>query len=168
MAEISSPKISNKGVSIRKIRQLKVDLTPMVDLGFILITFFVFTTSMSQPTSMKVIFPDDRTPDSSKVANEKTFNVVLGKGMFGYYNGDSIAALQKTSSLLLIREVMRKKRSSIAAIFGDPRELVVLIKPCPESSYQQVVDILDEMTISGITRHILMEPNQKERNFMAQ
>lgn len=53
----------------------RIDLTPLVDLGFLLITFFVFTATLSNPTAMTTILPAD-SKDSSKVAESGAVSLV--------------------------------------------------------------------------------------------
>src|SRR5687767_14659418 len=77
-----------KGPGVKKAKKLstRVDMTPMVDLGFLLITFFIFTTTMSTPTTMDLIMPEDK--DEEKVTEVKqsgSLTILLGKGDQVYY-----------------------------------------------------------------------------------
>src|SRR6476646_10558495 len=108
MAEIQTSETGKKkGVRRSKKLSTKVDLTPMVDLGFLLITFFVFTTSISKATVMKLNMPDD-SPDSMVTAEGKTLNVLLAAdNIVYYYYGDSINNMHSTNfSSQGLREVI--------------------------------------------------------------
>lgn len=156
MGEINVASKGDRKNPSRKKLSTRVDLTPMVDLGFLLITFFIFTTSMNEPKSMKLNLPSDQ--DSSKTAEGKTLNVLLGKNdKLWYYYGKASDQMSSTNYSIGVRELIRQKREYVKATYGKD-ELVVLIKPTTFSSYKNVVDILDEMVINGVTRYVLMEP----------
>lgn len=162
MAELdtSSGGSHKKGPGVKKSKKLstRVDLTPMVDLGFLLITFFIFTTTMSQATAMKLILPKDadNPEDQSKAKQSGVITILLGKdNHVFYYEGelDVTASNFKSSSFHDIREVLIKKKYSVAQL----KDFVVIIKPSDECTYKNVVDILDEMTINVCTRYALVD-----------
>jgi biopolymer transport protein ExbD len=186
-----------KGPGVKKAKKLstRVDLTPMVDLGFLLITFFIFTTTMSQPTAMKLNLPKDvdKPEEMNKSKESGTITFLLGKdNHVFYYEGqlkvDATNNNFKSSSFNgenSVRDLLiKKKREVIAAHRHDANcekirqeyaashpkasaetiknscldmDLVVVIKPNEESTYKNLVDILDEMSINIISRYALVD-----------
>ena len=78
-----------KGPGVKKAKKLstRVDMTPMVDLGFLLITFFIFTATMSSPTTMDLAMPKE-TEDKEKQTEVKqsgALTIMLGKDNKVYY-----------------------------------------------------------------------------------
>jgi biopolymer transport protein ExbD len=163
MADFSPPVKQDKGKRKRKVLSTRVDLTPMVDLGFLLITFFIFTYTMGQPKTMKIGLPHDTKKDSSETGAERTLSLLLaGDNKLWYYPGTELNAAAQTDYAGGIRSIIHAKKETVAKKFGNANELVILIKPMQASSFQNVVDVLDEMLISGVTRYVLMEPAAEE------
>jgi biopolymer transport protein ExbD len=148
-----------KGPGVKKQKKLstRVDLTPMVDLGFLLITFFIFTTTMSQPTAMQLFLPKDteKPEEQNKVKASGALTLMLGKNnVVYYYEGELLpdGSNFKTTTFKEVREVvMNKKRST------DPKDFMVVIKPGNEATYKNTVDILDEMTINDVKRYAMVD-----------
>jgi len=171
MAEIdtSSGGGHKKGPGVKKAKKLstRVDLTPMVDLGFLLITFFIFTTSMSSPTAMKLNLPKDadKPEEQNKLKESGAFTLLLGKdNSVYYYEGqlDPSASNLQSSTMKQIRsEIIKKKRNT------PEDDLMVVIKPGNESTYRDVVDILDEMTINDIKRYALVDISEVETQLVS-
>jgi biopolymer transport protein ExbD len=157
-----------KGPGVKKAKKLstRVDLTPMVDLGFLLITFFIFTTSMSQPTAMKLNLPKDtdKPEEQNKLKESGALTLLLGKdNSVYYYEGqlDPSASNLKSSTMKKIRdEIIRKKRSTPVDDF------MVVIKPGNESTYKDVVDALDEMTINDVKRYAMVDISPVEEQLV--
>src|SRR5688500_2538487 len=81
-----------KGPGVKKAKKLNtnVDMTPMVDLGFLLITFFIFTATMSTPSTMRLTMPkDDNKPeDLTEVKESAALTIMMGKNNnIFYYEG---------------------------------------------------------------------------------
>lgn len=148
-----------KGPGVKKSKKLstRVDLTPMVDLGFLLITFFIFTTTMSQPTAMKLFLPKDadKPEEQNKAKESGVITILLGKddNVF-YYEGqlDNSASNFKSSTFKEIRNVIMDKKART-----PEKDLVVVLKPSEECTYRNVVDILDEMAINVCKRYALVD-----------
>jgi biopolymer transport protein ExbD len=154
-----------KGPGVKKGKKLstRVDLTPMVDLGFLLITFFIFTTTMSQPTAMRLFLPKYvKDPnEQNKVKNSAVITLMLGKNdVIYYYEGDSAQKLQPTDFKKIRDIVIDKKRRT------DPKDFVVVIKPTVDATYKNTVNILDEMTIDGVKRYAMVDISPVEYNFI--
>ncbi len=157
-----------KGPGVKKAKKLstRVDLTPMVDLGFLLITFFIFTTTMSQPTAMKLNLPKDtdKPEEQNKLKESGALTLLLGKNNnVYYYEGqlDPSASNLKTSTMKKIRdEIITKKRST------PEEDFMVVIKPGNESTYKDVVDALDEMTINDIKRYAMVDISPVEEQLL--
>ena len=172
MAELDTSGGGNKkGPGVKKGKKLstRVDLTPMVDLGFLLITFFIFTTTMSQPTAMKLILPDDKVkPEEQNKAKESGALTIImgGDNHIYYYEGQ----LKPDASNFLsasyngensIRDVILKKKEYVRSIAQDPtdpeKDLVIVIKPSSTCTYKNVIDILDEMSINVVKKYALVD-----------
>ncbi len=163
MADIqSSIKASKAAKPVQKRLSTRVDLTPMVDLGFLLITFFIFTTTLIRPSVIKLNLPAEGPQITS--GEEKTLNLVLCKdNRIGYYMGADASTMQFTNySSTGLRSEIEQAQNKVALRFGDKLQLFAVIKPTPQSSYKNVVDVLDEMLINNVTRYVLTEADEKE------
>ena len=149
MAEINLTQAKNKpGVKKMVKQSTKVDLTPMVDLGFLLITFFVFTTTMAKATAMEMFEPKDGEPTA--VAASGATTILLGKeNKLCYYFGNLDSVTNTTqivqSDYKKIREVILKKKKNT-----DIGKLMFIIKSEDESTFGNAMSIIDEMLICGV------------------
>ena len=139
----------------RRAQAGRVDLTPMVDLGFLLITFFIFTTTMSTQTAMKLMMPADSN-DSTKVAASGAITLVARNSGIGFMRGNSFAEEQVPwNDKAQLRDKLLQVRKELLQASGNDDKLFVHIVPAGTARFGQIIDLLDEMTICGIRRYAL-------------
>lgn len=147
----------------------RVDMTPMVDLGFLLITFFMLATTMSKPASMSVFVPDKTDIDNGQpIRASGVLTLFLGAHDEIYYlDGVAATADSASASLKIARPGLELRNVIFAAqkrvrmfMHRDGEEdsgLIVVIKPTPLSSYKNMVDAMDEMAITKSRRYALVD-----------
>jgi biopolymer transport protein ExbD len=124
----------------------RVDMTPMVDLAFLLVTFFMLTTTFNKPQTMEVNMPEkNQKNETMKVKESKTTTIVLAENdKVYYYTGVENPEVKLTNfSESGLRKVLLEKVKTIQ----DP---IIIIKAKKEAKYKNVVDVIDEMAITGV------------------
>jgi len=163
----------NKSGNLRmKKASLKIDMTPMVDLGFLLIAFFIFTTEVSKPVVTNLYMPHEGDP--TKILDSKSLTILLGGNdkVFYYFGLEESAMMNhqiyQTSynEINGLGNVIRGKQNDLEKRNIDQEELIVLIKPGKKSSYKNVVDALDEMLINNVKKYIIADPGNYDSQYL--
>ncbi len=156
----------NKGGKVRSKKQsTRVDLTAMVDLAFLLITFFMLTTTLAKPQAMDLAMPDKEEENQQEltVADNRTMTILLGaNNRLEWYMGlvDKPLTPPQVDNYGRngIRKALVENAKKVIASTGDPSKgLIVLIKPSDQSNYRNFVDILDEMKVSNIKQYAIVD-----------
>ncbi len=164
-----------------------IDMTPMVDLAFLLLTFFILTTTMYKPSTLQLTYPvppEDQDPQPPKKVNNALTMFLTKKDQILYYK-DAFKAGETQlvhSDFTDIRKVLvEMNRASVDRIneytkrFNEKKiteleydslknlsqkqedALYVIIKPDPEAKFRNVIDIVDEMDISGVGKFAVQD-----------
>lgn len=148
--------------------QPRVDLTAMVDLAFLLITFFMLTTNLNKQQALDVAMPDitDST-DFSALADNRTVTLLLGEGgRVDWYWGLLDKPLEGPHSTVMgkggIRQVLLQKKDDVPKLTKGGKGLIVVIRPSARAAYASLVDILDEIKICGINQYMIGEISPEE------
>jgi biopolymer transport protein ExbD len=151
-----------KGGKIRsKKTSTRIDMTPMVDLAFLLLTFFVMTTTLNKPQTMEITMPEEDEKEPPKVNEKHVLTLVMGKNdKIFWYIGITDPEVKVTNfSHTGIRKLLLEKKRDIP-------KLIVLIKSLDESKYKNMVDILDEMAINSIQRYAIVDVTPVDKDLI--
>jgi biopolymer transport protein ExbD len=151
----------HKGGKIRsKKASTRVDLTAMVDLAFLLITFFMLTTTLSKKKAMDLAMPDNSVKQIQlPVAATRTMSVVLGShNKIEWYMGEPGKTPPTVDNYGKdgLRKALIENGKNVAATHAAPDNfMIVLIKPSDKSTYENLVNALDEMNITGVQSYAI-------------
>jgi len=164
MAELTASTANTTGKYRRKQLSTRIDLTAMVDLAFLLITFFILTTTLLKPKSFTLAMPEDG--GETNVPASRTMTICLGK------NNQVVSFLGLTDKPITIPRVTSFSKDGIrqqlielskqVAKTSGGKDMIVLVKPAEHSLYQDMVGTLDELHITGIEKYAIEDITPKE------
>jgi hypothetical protein len=144
----------------------------MVDLGFLLISFFIFSTEISKPAVINLYMPHNG--DSTRVADSKSLTFLLyDNDKVFYYYGNTEGAIHSKqlfqttyNETLGLGNVIRERQIGLEKKGITRKALVIIIKPTKECCYKDVVNTLDEMLINEVANYSITDIGQDEESFI--
>ena len=147
----------------------RIDLTAMVDLAFLLIAFFIMTTTLAKPKAMDLAMPV-KGPKGA-VSESNTMSVCLGKdNQVMWYMGmpekpmtvPQLVNFRKTG----LRAILIAKGKEVTQTLHKP--MFVILKPSDHSDYTGFVAALDEFNITSIQSYAVSDITPKDIEMLKQ
>jgi biopolymer transport protein ExbD len=157
-----------KGGKVRSKKQsTRVDLTAMVDLAFLLVTFFMLTTTLNKPKAMDLAMPDkdEKQNKQEPIAASRTMTVLLGSNnKLEWFIGVPTEPLSPPTVTGYgkngLREALIDQGKKIQASTG--KKMFIIIKPSDKSVYKNMVDAIDEMHITNNDLYAIVDITKDE------
>jgi biopolymer transport protein ExbD len=165
MAQVQEKQTSGKGNRKRsRANGFHLDMTPMVDLAFLLLTFFMLTTTFTRLQTMELNLPDGNGADTP-IPGKNALNIVLDEQdkvyyFFGY-PGDDPQVERTDFSARGIRQLLLQDR-----VRSNPN-LVVLVKATEKARFKNLVDTLDELKLTETRKYALVDLQEEDRTLLA-
>jgi len=135
---------------------VRIDMTPMVDVAFLLLIFFMVTTVFRTPQALEINLPPDKDVQV-EVAQSKVMTLrVLSDNRVYYKRGTDPWARSEVKDL-----------ANVFKLYKGNKDLVVVIKIDRESKFSGMVDIIDDLDLAGLTRFSLGTLEDAEKKEVA-
>jgi biopolymer transport protein ExbD len=156
--EAAQPRSKGKGKKRKKSKRLgvRIDMTPLVDVAFLLLTFFMLTTSMARPQTMEINLPPDDVKVEIAESNLMTLRVNEKGEVFWNIGLETPAKIEFTKLRGFIRE--RGQANS---------KLVTLVKIDPKAKYEVMVNIMDELNQADMQRFSVAKMTDQDKTILA-
>jgi len=146
---------------------VRVDLTAMVDLAFLLITFFILTTTLQKPRILPLVTPPPG--PGGPVAASSTMTVCLGK------NNQAICYVGMAEKPLTLPKLINYDKGLTNMIIQTNKQIsasgkmmFVIIKPSDHSIYKNLVATLDAMNVNGVQSYAIVQIAPKDVEMLKQ
>jgi biopolymer transport protein ExbD len=157
MADVEASQSRGKQKHSKKKRRrigVRIDMTPMVDVAFLLLTFFMLTTTMAKPQTMEINLPPGDANVEVAESNLLTVRVVpTDKDTIWIYTNIGVDKPVK------IEGSRAKSIRALGKLLYDNNKanpkLITLLKIDKKAKYVDMVNIMDEMNLADITRFSL-------------
>lgn len=163
MAELNQTPAKNGSRRTQKLAA-RVDLTAMVDLAFLLVTFFMLTTRLDKPKAMSLAMPDGSTEETG-VPESRTLTICLGnKNQVLWYRGLANKPLKGPEVVNYSAKGLRHTITDMTAQIRKEtgQDMIVVIKPSDHSQYGDLVSTLDEMNITQTQRYAVADISKED------
>ena len=164
MAAVDSPAPSGGGKKkgfgqVRPKRRVavRIDMTPMVDVAFLLLIFFMVTTEFRQPQALEISLPPKKATVEVAQSNVMTVRVLPGPRLFWSMGDPKLNPYKKAADVKELGKIAGQNQKA-----ND--KLVVLIKIARDAKYQSMVDIIDQLEIHGVSRFGMAPLEDAERH----
>ncbi|HLZ16567.1 MAG TPA: biopolymer transporter ExbD [Cyclobacteriaceae bacterium] len=156
MAEITQRSAQGSRARIRsKKRSTHIDMTPMVDLAFLLLTFFILTTTFSKLNFLDIIMPE-KTGEQTPVSAKRVLTLILDEGDKLYWQTGSES---KPQSLRFAHDPVNRLLTSKNTTI---EKMLVVVKPTDRIRYKNLVDIMDAISIAKIERYCIVDATPED------
>jgi biopolymer transport protein ExbD len=156
--ETGQPRSHGKGKKKKRRVGVRIDMTPMVDVALLLLTFFMLTTVFSKPQTMELNLPPDQRPIPIPASSLLTLRVAPDFTIY-WSKGDEPSKLQKVPFSEIRKFLIDQDRAT--------HKMVTLIKIDRDAKYNNMVDLIDEVNLANITRFSLAPMNDDDKRLMA-
>src|SRR5262245_38766592 len=146
-SDIGAPRQARHGSRMHKAKRrlnVRIDMTPMVDVVMLLITFFMLTTVFNRPQTMEINMPAEGATVDVAESNLLTVRVATGDRIFWNFGVETPRGI----AFAQLRPFL------VQQLAANPN-LITLVKVDRASTYKAMVDIMDELNLANITRFSL-------------
>jgi len=119
--------------------KVRIDMTPMVDIAFLLLIFYMVTTVFSQPTVVELSLPSkDAEVNPQPVAKSKLLMIFVDKNDSFYYQIGEDMDRPRMVEFARLADIIKEKTFSV-------EDLVLLLKVDQDASYTSLVKVIDQI-----------------------